>query len=389
MIVKILKKSASFKAVRYNTAKVDSNRGELLLVKNFGILQGIENLKPQDYINYLQVLSAANTRIKYPQFHVAISTKGREHSKEELSTIAEQWMQGMGYDKQPYLLIYHKDTANNHVHIVSSRVGRDGKKIADTYEKLRAYRILNQIISENEGFTLANHLQKAFSYNFSTRAQFMLLLELNGYALRIQEHVVKISKYGRMINEIALSKIDAAIAFRNIDKARIMQIRAIIQRYSTQYDKALQLKGHIYSTPFSNFLHQKLGLQVIFHAKAGKAPYGYTVIDHLSKSAFKGSEIMSLAEFISPISKTNIDEQGSKEYNQQEIFIYNNAKLEPDIDDASQLKANLILPDQADESIQYDSILSMLGVSISDDVDDEATHGRKRRGKQKTGSVKR
>jgi len=96
MIVKILKKSATFKAVNYNTGKVDKNRGELLLVKNFGVLQGMENLRPQDYINYLEAVSSRSTRIKYPQFHVAISTKGRAHSKEELADIAQQWMQGMG-----------------------------------------------------------------------------------------------------------------------------------------------------------------------------------------------------------------------------------------------------------------------------------------------------
>ncbi|MGO3653104.1 MAG: relaxase/mobilization nuclease domain-containing protein, partial [Sphingobacterium sp.] len=137
MIVKILKKSATFKAVRYNTGKVEKDRGELLLAKNFGLLQGLENLRPQDYINYLEAVSARSSRTKYPQFHIAISTKGRSHSKEELADIAQKWMDGMGYGQQPYLLIYHKDTANNHVHLVSTRVGRDGKKISDRYEKLR------------------------------------------------------------------------------------------------------------------------------------------------------------------------------------------------------------------------------------------------------------
>lgn len=145
MIVKILKKSATFKSVRYNTGKVGKDRGELLLVRNFGALEGMENLRPQDYINYLEAVSARSTRTKYPQFHVAISTKGRQHSKGELADIAQQWMQGMGYGQQPYLLIFHKDTANNHVHLVSTRVGRDGKKISDSYEKLRAYRVLNRI----------------------------------------------------------------------------------------------------------------------------------------------------------------------------------------------------------------------------------------------------
>src|SRR5690606_14595524 len=237
MIVKILQKSATFKAVRYNSEKVENDRGELLLVQNFGNLNGIENLRPQDYINYLEAFSSRNNQVKYPQFHVAISAKGRTKSKEELSAIAQQWMQEMGYGMQPYLLIYHKDTANNHIHIVSTRIGRDGKKIADAFEKIRAYKVLNQILGENEQHTLAQHVQQALSYSFSTRAQFALLLEQHGYALQLEESVYKISKYGRAIAEVDISKVDAAIANRDINRVRITQIRAILQRYSGVHDK--------------------------------------------------------------------------------------------------------------------------------------------------------
>src|SRR5690606_25794067 len=175
-----------FKAVRYNTGKVDKDRGELLLVRNFGALEGLENLRPQDYINYFEAVSARSSRTIYPQFHVAISTKGKAHSREELSDIARKWMNGMGYGEQPYLLIFHKDTANNHVHLVSTRVGRDGKKISDRYEKLRAYRVLGQVMGQDEKLTMAAHLQKALGYSFSTRAQFMMLLEAQGYAMTLK-----------------------------------------------------------------------------------------------------------------------------------------------------------------------------------------------------------
>ena len=44
-----------------------------------------------------------------------ISTKFQEHSKEQLTAIAEDFMQEMGYKEQPYLIVFHKDTENNHV----------------------------------------------------------------------------------------------------------------------------------------------------------------------------------------------------------------------------------------------------------------------------------
>jgi len=56
MIVKILTSSASFNGVSYNTNKVDRNKGELMKVANFGPLQGLGTLRPQDYINYLKLV---------------------------------------------------------------------------------------------------------------------------------------------------------------------------------------------------------------------------------------------------------------------------------------------------------------------------------------------
>jgi phage tail sheath protein FI len=98
MIVKILPPSARFNGVRYNTNKIERNKGELMAVANFGPLQGLGNLLPQDYINYLQFISAQNSRVKKPQFHAVISAKGRAYTKEELTKIAHSWMAEMGFD---------------------------------------------------------------------------------------------------------------------------------------------------------------------------------------------------------------------------------------------------------------------------------------------------
>jgi hypothetical protein len=77
-----------FPAVAYNTGKMDRNKGELMKVANFGPLQGLGILRPQDYKNYLKMVSATNKAVKKPQLHVAISAGGRSYSKQELTEIA-------------------------------------------------------------------------------------------------------------------------------------------------------------------------------------------------------------------------------------------------------------------------------------------------------------
>lgn len=387
MIVKILKKSATFKAVRYNTGKVEKDRGELLLAKNFGLLQGLEDLRPQDYINYLEAVSARSSRTKYPQFHVAISTKGRSHSKEELADIAQKWMDGMGYGQQPYLLIYHKDTANNHVHLVSTRVGRNGKKISDRYEKLRAYRVLEQVMGEDEKLAMAAHLKKALGYSFSTRAQFMMLLETQGYALTLKAGTYTISKDGNELGTVPLADVDSRIPQRQKDKGRIAQLRAIIQRYARTCDPVLKVSGTAYRSELADLLSEKLGIQVLFHGSDGRPPHGYTLIDHAGKSVYKGGEIMSLAEFIASKQDSEraptIDKEQREDTGTSRQPWKTTAADDTMASDAKGTDGPIRQALQLDPDSDLGIALPVIDINISDDVDDEAIHGRNRRRKQK------
>jgi len=67
MIVKFLYTTGPnghFPAIKYNTGKMDKNKGELMKVMNFGPLQGLSHLRPQDYKNYLKMVSALNKAVK-------------------------------------------------------------------------------------------------------------------------------------------------------------------------------------------------------------------------------------------------------------------------------------------------------------------------------------
>src|SRR3546814_20105959 len=124
MIVKFLSKSESFVGVNYNTNKAEQGKGELVAVQNFGALQGIENLRPQDYINYLKAVRAQNKRIKFPQLNIAISCKGREKGRDEVLKLAKEGMGGMGYGDKRYHPVFHPDTAKNNITIEVKKVLR-------------------------------------------------------------------------------------------------------------------------------------------------------------------------------------------------------------------------------------------------------------------------
>ena len=173
MIIRILKNSKSFAGVNYNEKKVNQNMADLVEAYNFGqAFSLISNPTGEDYKRIFNMLKESNSRIKASQFHAALSCKGREYSKEQLVAIGKQWLSAMGYSGLPTMIYFHKDTDNNHIHMITSRVGWDGKKINDSFEHTRAVSSLNKIMENDITYMAKKDFADALSYVYSNRNQF-------------------------------------------------------------------------------------------------------------------------------------------------------------------------------------------------------------------------
>src|ERR1700761_8510030 len=150
MIVRIFKPAASFAAVGYNLNKILKGKGEMMKVSGFDALKVLNEVRIEDYLNYLDAQSALNTRIKLPQFHAMISAPDSRYDKHKLTKLAQDWLKVMDYGDQPYLLVFHKDTDQAHVHIVTTRVKRNGDKVSDRFEHTRATQELNRLLQLDE-----------------------------------------------------------------------------------------------------------------------------------------------------------------------------------------------------------------------------------------------
>ena len=73
---------------------------------------------------------------------MSLSFAAEERSKlnnAKLIEISKEYMEKMGYGKQPYIIYRHDDTAHPHVHILSTRVDIHSKaKINDSHERYRS-----------------------------------------------------------------------------------------------------------------------------------------------------------------------------------------------------------------------------------------------------------
>ena len=338
MIVKILgSASSNFHGVQYNDKKVEKGTGELMLMKNFPSFIN-ENSSQEEVKNYLKSISK-NEKVKKPQFHAVISTKFQQHSKEELTKVAEDFMQEMGYGNQPFIVVFHNDTENNHVHIVSTRVEKStGKKINDSYEKLKAQKALADTLEKRYGISSEEKLEKILNYQISSLKQLEILLERNGFKLTKNtndENALDILKNGvklKILNGNQISFIT------NSDNNRSKQLKAILIKYKhlcsnkvfkvednrKQQSKLPEEKHKDDWKPkieFESELQKKLkevfGIDVVFHHKDELHPFGYTLIDHKTGTIYKGSEILkmnNLFEFTSEVMDKKLFES-LKDYN--------------------------------------------------------------------------
>ena len=292
MIITILPSSANFHAIAYNEMKVEKGQATLLEVQN------IDGLRPETYTAdnlqwYFLQYSARNTYIKKPQFHIAVSCKGTEYSHQQLLDIAHRYLKEMGYadDGQPLLVYAHHDTANNHIHIITSRVAPDGHKIDHHHEKRRSRAVTLEIMKEYTGQKQepeVNDIAKdALSYRFTTKAQFCAIMESLGYECKNdnEKPVVHLYRNGEELGTIRAQLImQYALKENKPDDKRRRQLRAILQKYRHLSANKKELDAH---------MKRKFGISLVFVGKAD-TPYGYIVVDHKNKTVFKGGEFLSI-----------------------------------------------------------------------------------------------
>ncbi|MBQ2885697.1 MAG: relaxase/mobilization nuclease domain-containing protein [Alphaproteobacteria bacterium] len=293
MIVRILKGSSSFSAVGYNEERVKNGEGQLLCSNNFGSTANVLFTKPSDYKNYLKDWSSRNSRIKSPQLHVTISCKDKSYNPEELKEIGIKWLEKMGYGSNPYMIYFHSNTKNNHIHIITSRIDGQGRKINDSYEKERSVRILDSIIGLDRYALLRKEIAKALKYSYTSEKQFCLILESRGFRVFDSGKSLKILSGGENV-EIDKELINFCMnKYRHeLTKQEKSKLYALIKKYSTILPK----------DEFSEFMKMKFGLNFIYMGKKD-SPYGYCIVDDANKRVYKGSEICSLKLLLSNLER--------------------------------------------------------------------------------------
>ncbi len=145
MIAKISATENLGGALGYNFKKVEKGEANILLAAE--LYQSNDgNYTMEDVLTDMEALILKKGRTKKTVFHCSLNPHPDEKlSDEQFTQIVKEYMEALGYGKQPYIVFKHNDIAREHIHIVSLRVDSRGRKINDKFEKRRSKKITDAL----------------------------------------------------------------------------------------------------------------------------------------------------------------------------------------------------------------------------------------------------
>ncbi len=332
MIAKIGKGSNMYGAILYNQQKVDKENGAVLLLNK--IPDTVDGRYSVAYFNKcFEPYLSANIKTEKTVRHISLNPDPSDKvSDEQFAEMAKEYMERMGYGNQPYIVFKHTDIDRTHIHIVSTCVGIDGKKIPDDYDHPRSMAICRDLEQKynmqkateqeqkqaNKVFKPVNHKNGDIKsqiasmvrhlpkyYSFSTMGSYNALLSL----FNITAEEVKGERNGQPVNGLVYVALDEnGNKISNPFKASLFGKDAGVAQLQKHFEQSkekmktnpvrsvlkntVELAIHTTSneTDFKKQLIEQ-GINTVVRRNESGRIYGITFIDHESRSIWNGSQL--------------------------------------------------------------------------------------------------
>ncbi|MFB5946377.1 relaxase/mobilization nuclease domain-containing protein [Albibacterium profundi] len=332
MVAKIISGKSIRAALSYNENKVDQGKAELIWQSGFK--KEVQRLNFHDKLGRFQNLTKRNKRAKTNAVHISLNFAVNERVDEtQLNAIARDYMEGIGFGDQPFLVYLHKDAGHPHIHIVTTNIRHSGERISLHNLGKTKSEEARKLIEKRYGLVPAQQhrelykskalaLSKVFygkddtkraisnvvhgviqSYRFTSLPEFNAVLSCyNVFADRgsrdsvmyakkglrywaMDEHGKKVGipiKASSIYSSPTLQKLELKFASKKIArKPNADQLKAAIDRV---------MKNKITSERFERAL-STYGIDVLFRRNGEGRLYGVTFVDHNTKCVFNGSDL--------------------------------------------------------------------------------------------------
>lgn len=145
MVAKISLGNSLYGALSYNGEKINKEKGRLLdtnRIYNDGT--GTVDIK-RAFADFMQWMPST-TKTERPMVHISLNPHPDDVLTDaQLTEIAREYMDKMGFGDMPYMVYKHTDINRHHMHIVALRVRTDGSCISDKNNFYRSKEITREL----------------------------------------------------------------------------------------------------------------------------------------------------------------------------------------------------------------------------------------------------
>jgi hypothetical protein len=335
MVAKITTPHSILRVLNYNENKVQKGTAECIYAGNF-----LLDPKALNFYNKLFTFkhrTELNQRATTNMLHISLNFDPTEKlSQEKLISIASAYIQKIGFAAQPFLVYQHHDAGHPHVHIITTSILENGKRI-NTFNIGK-----NQSEIARKEIEIQFNLIKASGRKSDKELALQPLApqkikygftETKRSITNVLDEVINHYKYTSIPELNAILKLYNLIADRGSEDGRIYKNRGLTYRIIDSENKKIGVPikaSSIYSKPTLNFLEQKFmdnektrvpdkrKLKTAIDWTLSKKPsglqefikelqrekinvalrrndkgflYGISFIDHRTKSVFNGSDL--------------------------------------------------------------------------------------------------
>ena len=332
MVAKIGRGKSLFGALSYNMDKVKNNTATVLAGQKI-IESPNGTFTTAQISNSFQAYLAANRKTEKPVVHISINPDPDDRvSNNDYKAIAKDYMEKMGYGKQPFIVFKHNDIERSHIHILTVCVDEEGRKISDSFEKRKSMAACREL---ERKYNLKSAVEKKQNrtkpifkpvnykagdiksqmasvirylpkyYQYTTLGTYNALLSLfNITAEEVKGRYNETARQGLVYFALNEKGEKASNPFKASLFGKNASYTALQSRFATSITKLQNstdrtklkttIEKTILTTKNENDFKAGLreaGINTVVHRTADNRIYGITFIDHQSRSVWNGSQL--------------------------------------------------------------------------------------------------
>lgn len=331
MVAKISLGSSLYGALAYNGEKINKEEGRLLATnKIYNDGTGMVDIRRamEDFGRFMPT----NVRTEKPVLHISLNPHPDDRLTDtDLTDIAREYLEKLGYGNQPYMVYKHEDIDRHHLHIVTVNVDETGKRLNQDFLFRRSNKIRKELeekyglhkaegrrnrqesplrkvdISAGDVKRQVSNAVKGLlaSYRFQSMGEYRALLSLYNIVVEEPRGVVDGREYHGLVysatddkgnkvgNPFKSSRIGKNMGYEAVEK-RFTKSKAYIKEKKlaeiTKRTILAALQKTYHKEEFVRMLHDK-GIDTVFRFTETGRIYGATFIDHRTGCVLNGSRM--------------------------------------------------------------------------------------------------